>query len=141
MRRISHSGSSPVSNKDQYHSSEGKKVMDMGGLNAYRIGKERFVDDITITRSGDGEIHLKGELSYNNVSALYRQTIDLFKEEKDLRIDFSGVTRSDSAGVALLVEWLSEARDRNQPIQFINIPDQMLDVVRVSSLERVLPIS
>lgn len=113
----------------------------MGAFEAYQIWKERFVDDIKITRSGDGEIHLKGELSYNNVSALYRQTIDLFKEEKDLRIDFSGVTRSDSAGVALLVEWLSEARDRNQPIQFINIPDQMLDVVRVSSLERVLPIS
>ncbi len=110
------------------------------GMNRSWMGG--LVDDVQIIQKPDGSFQLEGELSYSNVSNIYRKTANLFKKlNDDIQIDLSGVTHSDSAGIALLVEWLSEARDNNQVIQFINVPKQMLEMVRISSLDRVLPIS
>lgn len=101
-----------------------------------------MVDNVQIFQNPDGSVQLEGELNYANVSNVYRETADLFRQPRNsLEIDLGGVTRTDSAGVALLVEWLSEARSRNLPIHFVNVPQQMLDMVKISSLDRVLPIN
>ena len=101
-----------------------------------------YVEGVQIMQSGNGSFQLTGELSYSNVSNIYKQTAVLFKQNNEsIEIDLSGVTYSDSAGIALLVEWLSEARNHNKVINFVNLPQQMLEMVKISSLERVLPIS
>jgi len=101
-----------------------------------------FVDDVLIHQDANGSFQLEGALSYANVSSVYKKTAGFFKKNRThIQIDLGGITHSDSAGVALLVEWLSEARDNNQILKFINIPKQMLEMVRISSLERVLPIT
>ena len=104
----------------------------MGGL----------VDNVQIYQDSNGCYLLSGELSYSNVSQVYKKTANLFRKQKsNIEIDLSGVTHADSAGIALLVEWLSEARESNKAIHFVNVPQQMLEMVRISSLDRVLPIS
>ena len=40
-------------------------------------------------------------------------------------IDLSGVTSSDSAGLALLIEWLSVAQAAGRSLKFENIPLQL----------------
>lgn len=101
-----------------------------------------MVDNVLIYQNPDGSVQLEGELNYSNVSNIYRETADLFKQSRNsLEIDLAGVTRTDSAGLALLVEWLSEARSRNLEINFKNAPEQMLEMVKMSSLDRVLPIT
>jgi len=50
------------------------------------------------------------------------------------------VQRSDRAGLALLVEWLREARQTGQSVRFFNMPAQMLAMARVSGLDQVLPL-
>lgn len=56
-----------------------------------------------------------------------------------LRIDLSGVSRSNSAGVALLVQWLHQMRRRQRELLFVGIPTQMRAIIRVADLETVLP--
>ncbi len=92
-------------------------------------------------KTADGFIRLKGRLDNVSVSSVYDKSLRLFKDEPELKIDLSGVTHSNTAGAALLVEWLKEARDRDQNIHFVNTSEPMLKIVRMTNLERVLPIS
>lgn len=95
-----------------------------------------------VKQNGSGIIHLCGILSFQTVPNLLLQTKDLFEDhgQGDVQVDLSEVARSDSAGVALLVEWMNEARRQKREIEFLNVPSQMLGIVRVSSLDEVLPL-
>lgn len=91
--------------------------------------------------AGDSEgcFDLAGELSFESVPALLAQSEPLFDGCPRLCIGLAGVSRSDSAGLALLIEWVRRARGRGQPIRLLEMPPQMQDIVRVSGLDTVLP--
>jgi phospholipid transport system transporter-binding protein len=55
-----------------------------------------------------------GDLHLDSVATLWEQSKGLFSTQACVDIDLGGVNRSDSAGVALLVEWLRQARKRGQ---------------------------
>jgi len=94
----------------------------------------------SIETGGDGGLRLSGALSFATV----RDLLDRFGELPDargsIRIDLAQVTRADSAGVALLIEWMRLARAAGREIVFVNIPAQMLAIARVSGLDQILPL-
>ncbi|HRD66952.1 MAG TPA: STAS domain-containing protein [Candidatus Competibacter sp.] len=92
----------------------------------------------TIKRDGD-TLRVRGELDFDSVAELWAMTKTLFRDGTVPRIDLNGVRHSNSAGVALLVEWLRHARSRQQQLVFVNIPAQMRAIIRVVDLETVLP--
>ena len=53
-------------------------------------------------------------------------------------IDLTGVTASDSAGLALLIEWLSIAKAAGRALRFENIPLQLQQLARLSEVEDLL---
>ena len=55
-----------------------------------------------------------------------------------LGVDLRDVTRADSAGLALLVEWLRESEHTGNEIVFTNVPDQLLSIARVCGLDEIL---
>lgn len=87
----------------------------------------------------EGHYRLAGELSFETVPALLERGERLFERERQLWIDLAGISRADSAGLALLIEWARRARQSGAAIHFINLPEQMRDIVRVSGLDNVLP--
>ena len=91
-------------------------------------------------RDGD-TLHVQGELDFDSVAHLWETTGSLFRAEPIHRIDLSGVQRSNSAGVALMVAWLRQARHRQWPLAFVNIPDQMRAIIEVAELETVVPLA
>ncbi|MFA7593302.1 MAG: STAS domain-containing protein [Thiohalobacteraceae bacterium] len=99
------------------------------------------MSDGSIRRAPDGRLLLAGELSFATVPRLWETSRNLLREDGDLHIDLKDVQRSDSAGLALLVEWMRVARQLGKPIEFLNIPAQMLAIARVSSLDQILPLS
>ncbi len=58
-----------------------------------------------------------------------------------VNVDLAAVSRSDSAGLALLIAWMRLAQAYNFEIHFENLPEQMRQIARVSELEPLLPIS
>lgn len=56
-----------------------------------------------------------------------------------VNIDLAAVSRSDSAGLALLIAWLRLAQAQKFEIHFDNLPEQMRQIARVSELEPLLP--
>lgn len=84
------------------------------------------------------EIH--GDLSFDSVPALWRQVSKRFSGPDAPDVDLQHVVRSDSAGLALLMECLRAAQQTGKSIRFFNIPTQMLAIARASGLEQVLPL-
>jgi len=85
-------------------------------------------------------IQISGELSFATVNQVLEQSEKMFEPIIDLDIDLAEVSRSDSAGLALLVHWIKQANSSNKKIVFHNIPKQMLAIADVSGLNEILPI-
>ncbi|MCW8932356.1 MAG: STAS domain-containing protein, partial [Gammaproteobacteria bacterium] len=71
-----------------------------------------------------------------------KNKVSLFSDGVDtLDIDLAQLERSDSSGLALLVEWYREAEQEDKTISFFNLPAQMYEIARISGLNEILPIS
>lgn len=95
-----------------------------------------------IEQVSPGQFLLKGELNMRTVSGVYAAAQLLLAGARDkVTMDLAAVSRSDSAGVALLIAWLGLAQQQGFEMNFRNLPAQMLQIARVSELEPLLPIS
>jgi phospholipid transport system transporter-binding protein len=99
------------------------------------------MDTAEIKKNESGQIDIIGTLGFGKILPLLQQSEPLFDGKTPLLFDLKGVEKTDSAGLALLVEWMSLAKKKGQDIAFTNIPKQMLDIARVSGLDAVLPVS
>jgi len=96
------------------------------------------MDEPRIEETGHGSWVLVGDLSFTTVPAL-RDGLDIKSADRPrISIDLGGVTRSDSAGLALLIEWLRESERLGKTITFLNMPAQMQSIARVCGLEGIL---
>ncbi len=89
--------------------------------------------------SEDNLFHLAGELTFATVNALLEQSPALFEDHHKLNIDLTAVTHSDSAGLALLIDWMRLAKKNSKDIMFYNIPAQMLAIANASGVDELLP--
>jgi phospholipid transport system transporter-binding protein len=96
---------------------------------------------VSLENRGAGRFAVQGELNLASVSTLWVESVRLFKQQAPRCIDLAGVSRSDSAGIALLVEWLRQARAQGQDLQFVNVPPQMLAIIKVTDLDTLLPMA
>jgi len=81
---------------------------------------------------------VNGAMTFDSVTDLWRQSEDMFSAEGVFQIDLAKVTRTDSAGLALMVEWLREASRRGARIEYLNMPEQLLSLVDAANLKDVL---
>ncbi len=54
-------------------------------------------------------------------------------------IDLSGVTETDSAGIAVVLAWLREAKQQNAPLQLLNIPASLRSLAAVYGVSDLIP--
>lgn len=85
-----------------------------------------------------GQIQISGVLDYYSVPELWARYRPQMAGLPVWEIDLAGIERSNSAGLALLITWLREARQQEKPVRLLNIPEQMLQIARVSDLEELL---
>ncbi|MGD2074268.1 MAG: STAS domain-containing protein [Gammaproteobacteria bacterium] len=93
-----------------------------------------------VEQGRNGRLEIHGDLNSASVARLWREASAWLPAREQLEVDLSHVARSDSAGLALLVECLRRARQTGATIRFFNIPAQMLAIARVSALDEVLPL-
>ena len=89
---------------------------------------------------GEGQYQIQGSLDFSTVTELKKQASGLFNGASDIQFDLSGVTHSNSAALALLIEWLRQAGESNKHVRFINFPERLLNIARAYGIEEDLPI-
>jgi phospholipid transport system transporter-binding protein len=85
-----------------------------------------------------GVFEVSGQVTFQTVPRFLAHTGKLLQNNSGtVTIDMHGVTLADSAGLALMIEWLQLARAAKHELVFTNIPEQMRDLIRVNGLTQV----
>lgn len=97
----------------------------------------------SINTNENGHYAIEGELNNQTVPEISQKLMKLVSSVtgKNITLDLALVSRSDSAGVALLVEVMQLAKSTNLTLVFTNLPQQMQDIAGLSGLINILPIS
>lgn len=93
-----------------------------------------------ITEPSPGRIAVTGELTFG--TARDARTLGILVLEgsraEHLVIDCQGVSRADSAGLAVLLDWLAWGRKRSRPVTLENLPESLLAIARISEVDTLL---
>jgi len=98
------------------------------------------MSNAALEENNEGIIDVSGTLGFGLVADLLASSQRFFVGQGDLVFNLAGVEKTDSSGLALLVEWMVMAERSGQTICFQEMPKQMLDIARVSGLDETLPI-
>lgn len=96
------------------------------------------MEQAKVTHNHDGVMFIEGALTFDSVRKVFQTSLALLRSLDSIRIDLANVTHSDSAGLALLIEWKRVAKQNNKTISFENLPKQLLSLARVSKVETIL---
>jgi phospholipid transport system transporter-binding protein len=67
------------------------------------------MSDYNLKDLGDGNFSLSGSMSFDTAGQILRDSEELFEQHTLLTVDLAGITDTDSAGLALLLEWITWA--------------------------------
>ena len=91
--------------------------------------------------AGQGRFRLSGVLGFGTVTEALRKSQHLFAEHRHIEVDLAGVESTDSAGLALLVEWTGWARREKCKLTFKHVPKQTLALACISEVDKLLPVA
>ena len=94
-----------------------------------------------ISVGGDGLFLLSGDLLFSTVGGLLEQAAPMLAKTQDAVVDLSAVRNCDSAGLALLLEWVMVAKRSGTGIRYRNLPQALIGIARLSNADSLLPIT
>ena len=96
--------------------------------------------EFALAPGSDGTLVLTGVLTIATVTRIHRESLGYFHDAVAVpkSIDLSGVNSVDSAGLALLIEWVRLGRKQNCAIKFQNMPAQMMPLARLFGIDHLL---
>jgi phospholipid transport system transporter-binding protein len=92
----------------------------------------------SIEAAGSGRLKLAGELSFDTAAGALVAGTRAMRDVPAWELDLSSLDAGDSAGVAVLVEWIADARRRGSTLRYKDIPPQMLAIARISAIDDLL---
>ncbi|GAB6067886.1 lipid asymmetry maintenance protein MlaB [Methylothermus subterraneus] len=99
------------------------------------------MSEVSLEETAPGRLQIRGDLTFATAAAVWKTSRRLLaKADREITVDLSGVRRADSAGLALLVEWLRLAKKRKLHLTLANLPAQLQAMARAYNLENLLPI-
>jgi phospholipid transport system transporter-binding protein len=87
---------------------------------------------------GEGRFELSGEITFETAERILLASEEPFEQHTRIEVDLAGVTKSDSAGLALLLEWITWANHTVREIRFLSMPERILAIARTTEVEQLL---
>ena len=95
----------------------------------------------TIERQEANQFVIKGELNMHTVPALAETAHALLGQASgEVSVDLAGVSRADSAALALLIDLQRLVRRQQGEIRFRHLPEQLSQILHLSELDDILPV-
>jgi phospholipid transport system transporter-binding protein len=93
-----------------------------------------------VVTSGPGRFAVRGVLTFANARRARNEGLNALQasSESDLEMDCSGITLSDSAGLAVMLDWMAIMKREGRPLCFSHVPCLLLAVARISGVEDML---
>ena len=97
-----------------------------------------IVSSFELEDRGDGCFALSGEMTFDTAEGILQASEAPFEDHTRLEIDLSGVSNSDSAGLALLLEWVTWANHTVREIRFSGMPERVLAIAKTMEVDGLL---
>ena len=86
-----------------------------------------------ITNDGN-RFRVDGPITMANARSVMEQGDSLFNHG-EVEIDLAAVDEVDSSAVSILLQWVREAKQRDQKIIFINLPENLKSLVTLYGVQ------
>ena len=96
------------------------------------------MSEYTLTDLGKGQFALSGRMKFDTAGEILRESEAMFEEHTLIEVDLSGVTETDSAGLALMLEWITWANHTVREIRFNGTPDKIDAIARTTEVDHLL---
>jgi phospholipid transport system transporter-binding protein len=95
---------------------------------------------VAISESATGRVVVTGELTFATARNARLLGVAVLEGSgaKSFVIDCKGVTRADSAGLAVLLDWLAWGRRKSRAVSFENLPASLVAIARISEVDGLL---
>ena len=93
-----------------------------------------------LTQQDQKKYSISGVVDFSTVPVLMRKATDIYKTDNsssisELEIDLSQVTACNSAGLALILEMIKDARANNITLNFEKLPESLLSIAKAYGIE------
>jgi phospholipid transport system transporter-binding protein len=97
-------------------------------------------DGLGISEPSAGRVVVTGALTFATAREARQLGLLVLEGSRAERIivDCSGVTRADSAGLAVLLEWLAWGRRKSRPILLQRLPASIIAIARISEVDGLI---
>jgi phospholipid transport system transporter-binding protein len=95
---------------------------------------------VQLTESTPGKFAASGPLTFPTARRARELGLAAFgaTSSRDIQVDCSGITASDSAGMTVLLDWLAFAKRSERSLRFRSLPQQVLAIARISDVQDLL---
>ncbi|MGZ8190483.1 MAG: STAS domain-containing protein [Methylococcaceae bacterium] len=91
---------------------------------------------LNIIDQGAGRFAIGGDLTFATIDKQSLESFAFLTTAKDIIVDLSAVSSTDSAGLALMIEWIKYTRSKRTQLHFKKIPKQLLNLARLSGFDQ-----
>jgi len=96
------------------------------------------MSEFSLEDRGSGQFSLSGRMSFDTAGQILRDSELMFEEHTLIEVDLSGVTHTDSAGLALILEWITWANHTVREIRFHDMPDKIDAIAKTTEVDHLL---
>lgn len=82
---------------------------------------------------------ITGELNFTTVMPLFTQSLPLIAaRQSEIVFDLSEVTFTNSAALALMLEWVKEGKKQRKTIRFQGLPEKLVSIIKATGVNGLL---
>jgi len=96
--------------------------------------------NVGVSEPTSGRVVVTGELTFATAREARQIGVLILEGSRADRlvIDCSGVTRADSAGLAVLLDWLAWGKRKSRAISLEKLPESLLAIAKISEVDELL---
>lgn len=93
---------------------------------------------VEVTEAGPGRLAVRGPLTFATARRARELGVARLGRGGSWRVDCSGITAADSAGLAVLVDWLAVVSRGGGVLAYDGLPEGLLGIARITEVEGLL---
>ena len=92
---------------------------------------------VQVQQAGPDRLNVSGALTFETARRAYDAGLRVVRSasKTPLHVDCAGVTESDSAGLAVLIDWMAQGARLDRQVTFANIPPGIRAAAKISDVE------
>ena len=96
------------------------------------------MSDFNLENLGGGKFALGGQMTFDTAGQILFDSEVMFEEHTRIEVDLFEVTDTDSAGLALLLEWITWANHTVREIRFVGMPEKIDAIAKTTEVDHLL---